>query len=235
MNLEASEVQLDLSRSERVGFAEAVFCLQKTVNQIEVILTESKKHGSPVLLTRLSEAKHTALRGKVKNELDYDPRSETGFYLFAAKEQDRGIGRITVVAAGTSDAGVAREALRTLEFNGIQAKAVFDVGVAGIWRLLDRIEEIRSCPVVIAVAGMDAALPTVLGGLVSGAVIAVPTSNGYGASRDGETALAACLSSCAPGIVVCNIDNGYGAACAAIRILSVSGTPDPSEKREEDS
>ena len=126
---------------------------------------------------------------------------------------------VAVVAAGTSDAGVAREALRTLEFNGFGAKAIFDVGVAGIWRLMERVEEIRKHPVVIAVAGMDAALPTVLGGLVPGAIIALPTSTGYGASRNGETALSACLSSCAPGVVVCNIDNGYGAACAAIRIL----------------
>ena len=97
--------------------------------------------------------------------------------------------------------------------------AINDVGVAGLWRLIERIDEIKAMPVVIVVAGMDGALPSVVGGLVSSVVIAVPTSIGYGASRDGATALNAALASCAPGLLVCNIDNGYGAACAAMRVL----------------
>ena len=227
--MEASEVQVDFVRKDRIGIAEAVFCLQKNVKQIEVILEESKKNGGSILLTRLSEEKYLTLRPETRGEMDYDPLSETGFHCLDASQKNQEPAKCVIIAAGTSDARVAREAMRTLEFDGIQAHIIFDVGVAGIWRLMGRIEEIRNYPVVIAVAGMDAALPTVLGGLVPGVVIALPTSNGYGASRDGETALAACLSSCAPGIVVCNIDNGYGAACAVLRILSATRTPLSSE------
>ena len=107
-----------------------------------------------------------------------------------------------------------------LEEAGQAATGFHDVGIAGLWRLLDRVEELRTFPVVIAVAGMDAALISVIAGLVPGSVIGVPTSGGYGAARDGETALAAALSRCAPGGVVVNIDNGYGAACAALRLLN---------------
>ena len=227
--MEASEVQVDFVRKDRIGIAEAVFCLQKNVKQIEVILEESKKNGGSILLTRLSEEKYLTLRPETRGEMDYDPLSETGFHCLDASQKNQEPAKCVIIAAGTSDARVAREAMRTLEFSGIQAHIIIDVGVAGIWRLMGRIEEIRNYPVVIAVAGMDAALPTVLGGLVPGVVIALPTSNGYGASRDGETALAACLSSCAPGIVVCNIDNGYGAACAVLRILSATGTSLSSE------
>jgi NCAIR mutase (PurE)-related protein len=124
-----------------------------------------------------------------------------------------------VVAAGTSDVAVAREAARTLRYYGEPVAEITDVGVAGLWRLLERIEEIRRMKVIVAVAGMDAALPTVIGGLVSSPVIGVPTSVGYGVAEDGRTALHAMLASCAPGLVVTNIDNGYGAACAALRIL----------------
>jgi len=229
MHMKASEVQVDFVRKDRIGIAEAVFCLQKNVKQIEEILEESKKNGGSILLTRLSEEKYLTLRPETRGEMDYDPLSETGFHCLDASQKNQEPAKCVIIAAGTSDARVAREAMRTLEFNGIQAHIIFDVGVAGIWRLMARIEEIRNYPVVIAVAGMDGALPTVLGGLVPGVVIALPTSNGYGASRDGETALAACLSSCAPGIVVCNIDNGYGAACAALRILSATRTPLSSE------
>ncbi len=133
------------------------------------------------------------------------------------------VGKVAIVAAGTSDARVAREAQRTLRHAGVDAEAIADVGVAGLWRLMARIEEIRRFPIVIAVAGMDAALASVLGGLAPGALIAVPTSVGYGAAEGGRTALNAMLASCAPGVVVCNIDNGYGAACAALRILNAMG------------
>jgi hypothetical protein len=149
--------------------------------------------------------------------MDYDPVSQTAFFDHAPRTA--ATPQVAVVTAGTSDSRPAREAMRTLAFNGIGATAIFDVGVAGIWRLMDRIDEIASHPVVIAVAGMDAALPSVLGGLVPGVLIAVPTSVGYGVARAGETALFSCLASCAPGVTVCNIDNGYGAACAAIRAL----------------
>jgi hypothetical protein len=114
---------------------------------------------------------------------------------------------------------VSREAARTLRYYGTAGVEITDVGVAGLWRLLERIEEIRSVPVVIAVAGMDAALPTVIAGLVPGVIIGVPTSVGYGVAAGGHSALHSMLSSCAPGLAVMNIDNGYGAACAALRVL----------------
>ena len=124
--------------------------------------------------------------------------------------------------AGTSDLPAGREAARTLAFAGQPYREYTDVGVAGLWRLLERIDDIRSSPVVIVAAGMDAALVSVVGGLVASAVIALPTSVGYGVARDGATALHAALASCAPGISVVNIDNGYGAACAALRICAPS-------------
>ena len=126
---------------------------------------------------------------------------------------------VAVVAAGTSDVPVAREALRTLHYQGRGATLIADVGVAGLWRLTQRVEEIRAHLVVIVAAGMDAALPSVVGGLVASPVIAVPTSVGYGVAEGGHTALNSVLASCAPGITVVNIDNGYGAACAALRLL----------------
>ena len=129
---------------------------------------------------------------------------------------DSGIG---IVAAGTSDLPVAREAARTLEFSGHRAEIVADVGVAGLWRLTDRLDQLRRCRVLIAVAGMEGALFSVLAGLVPAPVIAVPTSVGYGVATGGKAALFAALASCAPGLVVVNIDNGFGAAVAALKIL----------------
>ena len=128
-------------------------------------------------------------------------------------------GRVVVVAAGTSDVPVAKEAVGTLRFHHVVAEEVYDVGVAGLHRYLRRAEQVRSADVVIAVAGMDAALASVVGGDVGCPVVAVPTSVGYGVAKDGHSALHAMLASCASGVSVVNIDNGYGAACAALRIL----------------
>ncbi|MDP6345567.1 MAG: nickel pincer cofactor biosynthesis protein LarB [Alphaproteobacteria bacterium] len=215
-----SDIKLDLERPARLGFGEAVFCAQKSAGQIGDILAEADRRELPFLLTRLDEATFAALAEDHRRRIDYDPLSGTGFFRFEPREAEAPL--VAVVTAGTSDAGAAREAIRTLAFNHLAATAIFDVGVAGLWRLLDRLDEIKRHPVVIAVAGMDAAMPSVLGGLVPGLLIAVPTSTGYGAARGGETAFAAALASCAPGVVVCNIDNGYGAACAAIRSLTAA-------------
>jgi NCAIR mutase (PurE)-related protein len=130
---------------------------------------------------------------------------------------------IAVITAGTSDVPVALEAARTLRFYGHEVLTINDLGVAGIWRLFDRLESLKQMSVVIVVAGMDGALPSVVAGLVSGCVIAVPTSIGYGVADGGRTALNAALASCAPGLVVVNIDNGYGAACAALRVVQRNG------------
>jgi NCAIR mutase (PurE)-related protein len=207
----------DLPRAARIGFGEAVYCAGKSVAQIAAILDEASGRGAALLLTRLDEARFAALSQRQRAGLDYDAVSRTAFA--GPPRALSGATRVAVVTAGTSDIPVAREAVRTLRFEGFAADEIADVGVAGLWRLLARVEELRSRAVVIVAAGMDAALPSVLGGLVPGLVIAVPTSVGYGVAEGGRAALAAALASCAPGVVVVNIDNGYGAACAAIRAL----------------
>jgi len=211
------DVMLDFARDARTGLEEAVLCASKSVEHLAAILEQVQEKGRHMLLTRLLPEQYAALSPSHRAAVDYDPISRTGF--FGGAHELRTETRIAVVAAGTSDVAVSREAARTLRFYGEPAAEIGDVGVAGLWRLLERIEEIRKMKVVIAVAGMDAALPTVIGGLVSSVVIGVPTSVGYGVASGGETALRAMLASCAPGLTVTNIDNGYGAACAALRIL----------------
>jgi NCAIR mutase (PurE)-related protein len=214
-----SDFVLDYQRPERVGFGEAIFCAGKTAAQIDAIVSEA--HGrSGLLLTRLDSEIHATLA--TRDLLDYDALSRTAFLGREASAPGPACD-IAIVTAGTSDLAVAREAARTLEFNNVSPLVIADVGVAGLWRLLRRIDEIRRVPVLIVVAGMDAALPTVLGGLVSGCIIGVPTSVGYGVATGGRAALDAMLASCAPGIAVVNIDNGYGAACAALRIARLVG------------
>ena len=215
----SGDLNLDFAREARIGLPEAAFCLQKSEAQIRAILKEAADRDAPMLLTRLSQIKTEAICGDaaVADRLDYDPVSQTAFFNW--RPASMSAGRVAIVAAGTSDAPATREADRVLAYAHEQATMIMDVGVAGLWRLMARAEEIAAHQVVIVVAGMDAALPSVVGGLAPGVVIAVPTSTGYGVARGGETALAASLASCAPGVVVCNIDNGYGAACAALRVL----------------
>lgn len=218
-----SEFDLDLLRADRMGLDEALFCAGKTVGQIERIVRTVAAAGRPMLLTRLDEGRHAQLDSAVRALLDYDPLSRTA--VVGESRPLREGARVALVCAGTSDLPTSREASRTLGYYGERVSEFNDVGVAGIHRLLSRIAEIRAHDVVIAVAGMDAALVSVLGGLVRSPIIAVPTSVGYGAARGGETALAASLASCAAGVVVVNIDNGFGAACAAMRILNVARLP----------
>jgi NCAIR mutase (PurE)-related protein len=213
----ANEVTLDFHRTERIGFEEAIFCQGKTVEQLVHILETAKAKGASLLLTRLSVAQLEGLPGTLRDALDYEPVSRTAY--FGTLLHAEGLPRVAIVAAGSSDAHVTREVARTLRYHGVGSTSYVDVGVAGLWRLLDRLEAIKGHPVVIVVAGMDAALPTVLGGLVGSVVIGVPSSNGYGVSEGGHSALNSMLASCAPGVPVMNIDNGYGAACAAVRVL----------------
>lgn len=213
----------DRSRRQRMGLDEAVFCAAKSIPQIQHILADAAHRGDGLLLTRLGAEQVQGLDAATREQLDYDPESRTAF--FGPEPALRpGEPRVAVVTAGTSDVGVAREAVRTLRHAGEPASEVHDVGVAGLWRLMERVDELAAFPVLIVAAGMDAALPSVVGGLVPGAVIAVPTSAGYGVAAGGETALRSVLASCAPGISVVNIDNGYGAACAALRILGAAHT-----------
>jgi len=220
--MSASDVMFDFARAERIGIDEAVFCAGKSVAQVSTILEQAQTRGAGLLLTRLSAEKRAALPPALQEQIDYCDLSLTGF--FGPLRPIVSTGQVAIVAAGTSDAPVAREAARSLRHAGIEATLITDVGVAGLWRLMDRIEEIRRHPIVIAVAGMDAALASVLGGLVPGALIGVPTSVGYGATEGGRTALNAMLASCAQGMTVCNIDNGFGAANAALRILNTMST-----------
>jgi NCAIR mutase (PurE)-related protein len=212
------DIKLDLQRAARIGFDEAIFCSGKTVGHVSRILDQAQEQGLRLLLTRLQETQFIELPEHHRARIDYEPVSRTGFFE-SPHAPVRDAPWVTVVAAGTSDVGVSREAARTLRYYGEPVVEITDVGVAGLWRLLERVEEIRSMRVVIAVAGMDAALPTVLAGLVPGLVIGVPTSVGYGVAAGGNSALHSILSSCAPGLPVMNIDNGYGAACAALRVL----------------
>ncbi len=209
---------LDFDRAERIGLHEAVFCSHKTPQQIELILTRFHQRNTPCLLTRIDADKVAALAVDYQEKLDFDPLSRTAFAPGPFPKQ--GGAGVAIVSGGTSDAPVCLEAARTLQFHGIETRLFQDVGVTGLWRLTERIEEIRQFPVVIAVAGMEGALFSVLGGLVGATVIAVPTSVGYGVAEGGRLALNSALGSCAPGILTVNIDNGYGAACAAIRLLN---------------
>lgn len=213
-----SEFVMDWQREQRTGIAEAVLCEGKTAAQIDAILAGAGDR--PLLLTRLDAATLDALPAGRRAALDHDPLSRTAFHGAVPVPASGGV---CVVCAGTSDLPVAREAVRSLAFAGYEAPLIADVGVAGLWRLMQRIEEIRTHSVVIAVAGMEGALFSVLGGLVAAPVIATPTSVGYGVATGGRVALHGALASCAAGITCVNIDNGYGAACAALRILRSMG------------
>ena len=217
-------ITLDLERRARIGIEEAVLCEGKTPKQLADILARAKEAKRSMLLTRLDVAQRDALPTTLAGRIDYEPLSRTG--VFGSVAAPAGEARVAIVSAGTSDQPVCREAARTLAYHGHASVEIGDVGVAGLWRLMDRIDEIRAYPVVIVVAGMDAALPSVVGGLVPGLVIAVPTSTGYGVASGGATAMGAMLASCAPGVAVVNIDNGYGAACAALRALPLLASQD---------
>jgi pyridinium-3,5-biscarboxylic acid mononucleotide synthase len=213
-----SEFRLDWQRPQRTGTREAVLCEAKSAVQIDAIAAHAVGLGERLLLTRLGPRKHAKLAPPTREGLDYDPVSRTA--ILGALPPARGAPRVAIVTGGTSDAPVAREAARTLRFEGEDSTTIADVGVAGLWRLMERVDDIRTHRVVIAVAGMEGALFSVLAGLVHCPVLAVPTSTGYGMARGGRTALHSALASCASGLAVLNIDNGFGAAHAALRILN---------------
>lgn len=204
--------KIDHDRARRTGVAEVVFGQGKTAEQIAGICVGMRDAGQQrVLITRL-DAKKAAL---LKESLEFDYREDAQLGIVGGLPQKDGNGTIVVACAGTSDLPVAEEAALTAEFLGNSVLRLFDVGVAGIHRLLSHTDELQGAQVVIAVAGMEGALPSVVAGLVSCPVIAVPTSVGYGASFGGLTALLAMLNSCASGVSVVNIDNGFGAGYQA--------------------
>lgn len=212
------DVEFDFARVERIGLPEAVLAAGKSPDQLLEIVELARTRGIPLLLTRLDQAAAEPLAARFGADLDFDARSRTAFVGEVAAVA--GPPQVAIVSAGTSDLVVAREAERTLAFHGIACRTFVDCGVTGLWRLLQHEEALKQFAVVIACAGMEGALFSVLGGLVGGLLIAVPTSTGYGVAEGGRTALRAALTSCAPGIVVVNIDNGYGAAAAALRALN---------------
>ena len=210
----------DRDRVQRIGLPEAVYCAPKTAAQIGLVLDDLLTGDAPVLLTRLAPERWAELSAAHRARLDYDPLSQTA--LRGGLPAVSASPAVAIVTAGTSDARVAAEVARTLGFHGLASRRFQDLGAAGLWRVLAHLDQLAAFPVIIAVAGMEGALFTVLGGLVPSVVIAVPTSTGYGVAERGEAALKSALASCAPGVLSVNIDNGYGAACAAVRILQTA-------------
>ena len=213
--------KVDFHRSLRQGAAEVIYGAGKTPDQIAGIAGTMRKNGvDPILITRLS-AEAAQLVGQSLS-LDYRPEARLG--IVGSIPAPNTNGTIVVAAAGTSDYAVAEEAAVTAEVHGNRVTRLYDVGVAGLHRLLAHLDELMQARVVIAVAGMEGALASVVGGLVSCPVIAVPTSVGYGASFGGVSALLAMLNSCASGVSVVNIDNGFGAGFLASRINHMGGS-----------
>ncbi len=207
--------KVDLHRKFRQGAAEVIYGAGKTPAQMLGILRTMQAHGQKtVLITRLREEAAEEIGREIP--LQYDKTAGVG--IVGTLPQPDGIGRIAVVTGGTSDIPVAEEAALTAQALGNEVLRLYDVGVAGLHRLLSNLDEIMSASVVIAIAGMEGALASVVGGLVDCPVIAVPTSVGYGASFGGVSALLSMLNSCASGVSVVNIDNGFGAGYLASRI-----------------
>ena len=207
--------KIDHHRELRQGIPEVIYGSGKTVSQIAGIVSSMKKKGKHnILITRLSPEKAEELQSNI--DLSYDPVSRIG--ISGKYDQVTGSGTIVVATGGTSDIPVAEEAAQTAEALGNRVERLYDVGVAGLHRLLSHMDQLMSARVVIAVAGMEGALASVLGGLVDCPVIAVPTSIGYGANFGGLSALLSMLNSCASGVSVVNIDNGFGAGYLASMI-----------------
>src|SRR5687767_6574955 len=204
--------RVDTHRELRQGFAEVILGLGKTPAQIAAIAERIVARGQPLLVTRAQPAAYDAVRAVVPGSI-YHPEARA--ITLAQGSVPRGHGTILIACAGTSDLPVAEEAVVTAELMGNTVDRLYDVGVAGIHRLLAEQSRVQSARVIIAVAGMEGALPSVIAGLVKVPVIAVPTSVGYGASFGGIAALLGMLNSCANGVAVVNIDNGFGAGCMA--------------------
>lgn len=204
----------DVGRARRCGQREVIYAAGKTPEQVSALFEALGAETTPVMATRASETHYAAVK-KHFPSANFDPVARI---ITLATEAPKLEGKVAVVAAGTSDLPVAKEAAVTAAFMGARVEEYIDVGVAGLHRLVNRIDAIRSARVVIAVAGMEGALPSVLGGLIDRPLIAVPTSVGYGMNLNGLAALLAMLNSCAAGITVVNVDNGFGAGVAAALI-----------------
>ncbi len=211
-------ILFDYGRTARIGLPEAVFCEKKNPDTLRILLERFANGDPPILFTRLAESIFSQMPAHIIAAYNYDQPSRTAF---AAKMERRGRGSVAVISAGAADAAVAGEAARTLEYLGIDFTLFEDCGISALWRLTDRLEAINRHQAIIVIAGMEGALASVVGGLCPRPIFAVPTSVGYGVSLGGMASLNGMLASCAPGIGVLNIDNGYGAACAAARVVNL--------------
>ena len=211
------DIRFDFERRERIGFIEAIWGADKSVDQLKRVSSEVLEKKEIVFITRIDKYKAKYLQEIYKNA-KFD---EVAKCLIIGENLKKIATnkKVAIVSGGSSDLPVTLEAKLTLEIYGIDCYSFLDVGVAGVHRLFAQIDEIKKYDVIIVCAGMEGALATVIGGLMPQPIIAVPVSVGYGVSKDGKTALNSMLSSCAPGISVMNIDNGYGAAIAALRII----------------
>ena len=215
-------IRFDIERDRRIGLPEAVFCAGKPRDALLTLLERfADPAEKPILFTRLEPDVWADVPESLRALYSYDALSRTAWHRTCPSSPT---GTVAVVSAGTADGFVTHEAARTLEYLGRRVRLFEDCGVAGLWRIQKALPDINACDVVIVAAGLDAALASVLGGLTPKPVFAVPTSVGYGVAEHGLTALRSMLASCAPGVAVLNIDNGYGAACAAARVLALMDT-----------
>ena len=219
---ELSFACVDHHRQLRQGIPEVIFAENKTPEETLAIASTMLKRSGKLLITRASSSHHEVLTAAALDaRIEYNSAARSiviSGVIFGKKRKSAGKGDVLIITAGTSDIPVAEEAAVTAEFLGSRVTTVFDVGVAGLHRIVDKLDLLSKARVVIVVAGMEGALPSLVGGLIGCPLVAVPTSVGYGTSLGGLTALFAMLNSCVPGIAVMNIDNGFGAACLAHKI-----------------
>lgn len=214
--------RLDTDRVRRTGMPEVIFCPGKTPEQIIAIIRALRDAGQNILATRADETTANAVRAALP-EVVYQARARA--LTLEVKPRNEPVGALAVISAGTADLPVAEEAALTAEWLGAKVARIFDVGVAGLHRLLNHLPALREQRALVVVAGMEGALPSVVAGLVRCPIIAVPTSVGYGMNLGGVAALLSMLNSCAPGIAVVNVDNGFGAGVAAARINRIGLEP----------
>ena len=211
------DVNFDFQRRERLGLIEAIWGQDKSIDQLERLSQNVLSKNEVVFITRINSEKANYLLDLYDDARFYEEAN----CLIIGENLDKinTNKKVAIISGGSSDLAVTLEAQLALEIYGVNCQPFIDVGVAGLHRLMSQLEEINKYDVLIVCAGMEGALATVVGGLLAQPIIAVPVSVGYGVSKDGETALNSMLSSCSPGIAVMNIDNGYGAAMAALRII----------------
>ena len=211
------DIRFDFERRERIGLIEAIWGEDKSIEQLKTVSKEVLSKKEVVFITRIKFEKAKYLLDIYKHGKFY--KDANCLIIGENLNKVTTTKKVGIVSGGSSDLAVTLEAQLALEVYGVNCKSFIDVGVAGLHRLINQLDEINTYDVLIVCAGMEGALPTVVGGLLAQPIIAVPVSVGYGVSKNGETALKSMLSSCSPGISVMNIDNGYGAAMAALRII----------------